>query len=349
MDNDCQYCGSVSNRIVKSFPSESTSRICCSCIEHVKMVGIDNLCGDLVHSSYFSWLSRECYLFISDPKTNLAEDALPVSTGVMRYFEKRDRLASRNRWRSLLRTPVAEWMPIKISPSMEVEYDKEPRINMCRFDGVHRVSLAKTIGAKSIPAWIPPADFSVEDFRTNAGRPPYQMLVLPSGFIKGERTCDRWALIPREFASGVILEPACNAGMHGILACHMNPLTQFYGFDKDKNSIELGRRVSEEWDVIERVHLEHADVNAKTGWPIADIIWILSSAKVVSFKTIMDMAIESKARLIVLETHNMHDDPDSDRLLAQPWGWHYIGNTTQVADGTFTRRLFVGRLPESWS
>lgn len=351
MHTECHYCGKENN-IVKSFPSEGCSRICQVCLDQTRLIPLDKLLAPFSKDMYRAWLWRECYLFLSNPKSDLKIEFWDASYHLTppegRMYSDRDKGASRNRWRSLLRANVKDWMPIKVEPKVNFEYGVTPHYDKTYFDGMHRATLAEALGEKEIRAWVRPSTFTVDEFAAQTGRAPYQTLVLPDGFIPGERPSDRWELIPRIYACGTILDLACNVGMNGTMAAVLNRLAKYHGFDKDKNAVELGRRIAQTWNVSEIVHIECEDINTKQEWPKADIIWFFSCSKVIGFSALMTAAIKSGARLILLETHNMHDDPDSARILAQPWEWEYCGNTHVVTGGPATRRLFAGVFPISW-
>lgn len=343
MTGRCDYCETDDVEIVRSFSSEKCSRICGDCMAQVVMMPPSRLVEHCCHTfaSYQSQLARVAWDMLAQPERILSSEDLPERrTHENRMLCERDSAASRNRLRSLLTTSPSSWMPILVEPRVAPAWGEPIKLDMSYYDGVHRATLAALVGADAIPVWVRPTRF-----RVPTAHRVYQTLVLPDGTIDGERPPDRWRLFERTSFDGKrILDLASNAGMHGILACALSPDATYHGVDKDADAIEAGRAVAKAWDVGERVTLHVGDANGETvPWPKADTLLFLSCSKVVGFDSFMRAVIESGAEDVLVETHNMHDDPDSERILALPWRWRFLGCTAHSRGGPYVRRVFVGR------
>jgi hypothetical protein len=342
-EGKCSYCDRNGVDIVKAYPSESTHSICAECNARVVMLRPDQVLRGLKAGERYELTphTQLCLLraldFIHSRKCDImAEEPLFDLPDLVDRTCERERAADYNRFRSLMRSAPADWMPIKVKQIVRIGYRLDPIIDFVRVDGVHRICAAAAWGVDAIPAYIVPPAYKPK------ATPVYQTLVFPDGLIPGQRPADRWRHMPDCLLGRDVLDLGCNSARGGIFHALCSPQAHYHGYDKDADAIEDGRACALAWDVQEHVHLAVADVSALTSFPRAFAVWLLSAAKVIPFDAVIRAVRESGAERFLLETHNLHDDPDSQRFLDLDWHWNFLGCSSHVENGPKCRRLFAG-------
>lgn len=341
----CNYCGDVNSIILRSFPSESQSRICDACSHDVVMLPSDKLWSA---TTYQQCILARAMSFLADREiTSLDVVKLPDPdvTGVRGGL--RDLTQTNNRFRSLMRSPPKNWMPIFVSPSPHhhgqfslVQYGHA--FDYSYYDGTHRAMLARACGVDKVPVYVKKPALRTKQQSSS----PYQTLIYRDGIVAGQRPDDRWPLLRGEHLEGKkVLDLAANSGVDGILNCVVSSEASYIGFDVDEQAVQDGNAVAESWGVANRAKLVSMDLYKHNGsFPKADVIFFFSCSKVISLEILKRAIVESGARRLYFETHNFHDDQSSVAVLAEPWNWQWLGSTVTVTGDAPRRRLWTAEL-----
>ena len=339
---ECSYGGETSE-IVKHHSSEKCHSICQPCLDRVETWPTFRLleCGYIKtvgpKRDHLREYIRTVFLLA---QAFIKKEPVPGLSKAQLECVRNSPLGSYRRFESLSRSPVKEWMPVKLEPESIVWYGSKPEMSYNYYDGVHRVCLACAQDSP-VRVWFPKPSYKTCRDRQ------YQTLVLPDTILKGERDCDRWPLLPREEIEGKsILEIACNSAMDGImnsvLSEHPAP---YVGYDKDGEAIEDARSVAGAWGLSDdQFRVEPMPVQEVEKFPKASALFFFSASKVVHPNDFIRAFGDSGAKTIFFETHNQHNDPSSWFILSmKEIQWTEIGRTEHVFGGPKVRSLYIGR------